>query len=260
MGIKIILFDLDDTLIIEEESADKALIATSSILKDKHNIDPVEFTITLRKEARKLWHSLPTHDYAKQISVSSWEALWARFTGDHPKQKELFSIRKEYQFVAWNNTLKLFNINNDSLAEVLSKIFQKERRLIHELYPDTIEVLDKLKQNYKLGLITNGTPDLQWEKIKGGNLQNYFEKIVIAGDINISKPDTRIFQITIDYFNESLDSFVFIGDKIKTDIKGANEAGIKSVWLNRNNSVNEMGIEPDYEIKNLKEIFKVLSA
>jgi|SRR3989304_9337281 len=110
MAIKAVFFDLDDTLIYEKSSADEALIATARFINNEYNIDPDIFVEKLKKNARKLWHSLPTYPYCLKIGISSWEELWAIFIGKHEMLKQLALYAKTYQFEAWNMTLKDFSI------------------------------------------------------------------------------------------------------------------------------------------------------
>ncbi len=252
---EVILFDLDDTLMVEKGSAEAAFIEVSKYVQKKYDIDPEKFHESVRKNARKLWYELPAHPYCKKIGISSWEGLWANFTGDHEMLQLLASYKKFYQFTSWYNSLKEFNINDKVFARKLSEIFRRERRKRHLLYPETGEVLDSLVSEFKLGLITNGAPDLQWEKIKGGNLNKYFNHIIISGEVNFGKPDKKIFNIALNKFKVTKESVIKIGDSIDRDIEGAKAAGIKAVWLNRNNNPREeLTTQPDFIIKNLREL------
>jgi putative hydrolase of the HAD superfamily len=154
-----ILFDLDDTLIIEWESAEESFIET--IVQLDQNIDKDGFLRTIRKQARDNWYKLPTIDYCLKIGISSWEGLWADFTGESEELKDLRNLSAKYRFETWHQTLINFNINDPEIAEKLSLDFKRIRHTKHRLFYETIDTLDKLKKTYKLGLITNGAPDLQ---------------------------------------------------------------------------------------------------
>jgi len=252
---EVILFDLDDTLMVEKASAEAAFIEVCKYARNKYDINPEKFHESVRKNARKLWYELPAHPYCKKIGISSWEGLWANFAGNHEMLKLLASYKSFYQFTSWYNSLKEFKINDKGFAGILSEMFRRERRKRHLLYPETIEVLDNLVSEFQLGLITNGTPDLQWEKINGGNLKKYFKHIIISGEVNFGKPDKQIFNIALNKFKVNKESVIMIGDSIDRDIEGAKASGIKAIWLNRNNSTQkELTTQPDYIIKNLREL------
>ena len=80
MPLKVIFFDLDDTLIYEKSQADEAFMTTIKELGDAYNLNLQNFITSLKKNARELWHKLPAYDYARRIGISSWEALWASFS------------------------------------------------------------------------------------------------------------------------------------------------------------------------------------
>jgi len=260
MTPEVLLFDLDDTLIIEKASAEAAFIEVSKYTHKKYGVNPDLFQESIRKNARKLWYGLPAHPYCKKIGISSWEGLWANFTGDHEMLQLLASYKDYYQFTSWYNTLLEFNIEDKDFAAKISGLFRQERRKRHILFPETSEVLEYLSSGYQLGLITNGAPDIQWEKISGGRLSKYFKHIIISGEVNFGKPDEHIFKIALNRFGAAKESAVMIGDSIDTDIAGAGVSGIKSVWLNRNNNIHhELITTPDYIIKNLKELVSLFA-
>lgn len=255
----VLLFDLDDTILVEEDSAMNALIAASERLSE-YNIDPYRFACTVKEKAREIWYSLPTHKYCKDTGISSWEGLWAKFEGASPEEKKLNELRDSYQSSSWNNALTDYGINDISLARELSDLFNQERRSRHIHYPETIEVLNKLKSRYQMALITNGLSDLQREKIKGGSLEQYFDLILISGEVNCRKPDKKIFQKAFSHFKKQKEEFIMIGNSLKSDIGGAANAGIRSVWVNRTKEANNNGVKPDYEISSLLQIFDILES
>jgi putative hydrolase of the HAD superfamily len=253
--IDTILFDLDDTLIVEYQSADDSFIETLNLIETQINMN--EFIKTIRRQARELWYKLPTIDYCLKVGISSWEALWADFTGENEYLKQLNHLAANYRFETWNKTLLKFNINNPDMAFKLSNEFKRIRNSKHHLYPDTLEVLKILKPCYKLGLITNGAPDLQWKKINGSNLKHYFDCIVISGEYGYGKPDPRLFYAAINGLKAGKSNTIMIGDSLDSDIKGAKDFGLKAIWINRNNDSGE--IKPDYQIDNLLKIKDILN-
>ena len=117
----------------------------------------------------------------------------------------------------------------------------------------------KLRKNYKLALVTNGASDLQREKIQGSGLGKYFDEIVIAGDIGIRKPEPQIFNIVLSRIGVKNDEAIMVGNSLDSDIIGAQEAGIQTVWLNRDKEKNQSDIKPDYEISSFSELEFILN-
>ncbi len=252
-SIKTILFDLDDTLIVEQNSAKNTFIETISNLDNA--IDKEKFVKTIREEARLLWYKLPTIDYCLKVGISSWEALWADFDGDDENLKLLKTFSSDYRLNAWKNALSKFGISDTNLAENASEKFKQLRNTKHILFSDTVPCLCSLKNKYKLGLITNGAPDIQWKKINGGNLKHYFDSIVISGEYGIGKPDARLFHQAFRELTSNKINTILVGDSIGTDIQGAKQIGLKCIWINRENRINNSkNLQPDFEINSLKEI------
>ncbi len=255
MTPEVVLFDLDDTLIVEKASAEAAFREVSEHARDKYGVDPLMFQSSVRRNARKVWYSLPAHPYCKKIGISSWEGLWAEFKGEHKMLRLLASYKDYYRFTSWYNTLLEFNINDKDFAVRLSEMFCSERRKRHVLYPETASVLDNLYAEYPLGLVTNGAPDLQRTKISGAGLDRYFRHIIISGEVNAGKPDRRIFEIALDRFGAGRENAVMVGDTIDKDIAGAAASGIRTVWLQRDSGTcEEHTINPDYIISDLNEL------
>jgi putative hydrolase of the HAD superfamily len=251
--IKAILFDLDETLLVEWDSARHSFIET--IKRIDSGIDENEFVKAIREEARKLWYVLPTIKYCRRIGISSWEALWADFSGSDSNLKMLSRLAAEYRMKSWKNALVRFGIRNGIVARELSDTYMEIRNARHIVFPDAIECLNNLKPLYKLGLITNGAMDLQWKKINGSHLKPYFHAIVISSEYGFAKPDVRLFRKELSLLQCTAKNSIMVGDSLDTDIKGAKEAGILAVWINRDGKVyNDPVLKPDYEIASLSEL------
>jgi putative hydrolase of the HAD superfamily len=260
MTIKAIIFDFDDTLAVERASAEVAMLATCKKVREKYDVEPQELYDNIWEKARELWHnSSPVRQYCVDVAISSWEGLWGRFEGDNENLRILRSWTPTYRKQAWYNTLIESGIDDPDFAEYLSEEFQKQRRNIHNVFSDAEPTLIQLKKKYKLVLVTNGAPDLQREKIQGSGLGKYFDEIVIAGDIGIRKPEPQIFNIVLSRIGVKNDEAIMIGNSLDSDIIGAQEAGIKTVWLNRDNEENQSEIKPDYEIRSLSELEFILN-
>jgi putative hydrolase of the HAD superfamily len=255
MSIETLLFDLDDTLIIEYSSIDDSFAET--IRQIENNIDRNAFIKSIRDQAQELWAQLPAYDYCRKIGISSWDALWVDFTEDIEPVRQLNDLSGWFRFETWHRTLNQFNIHDRNIAIRLSNEFKKIRSSRHHLYPETLEILNRLKGSYKLGLITNGAPDVQWKKIDGGHLKHYFDCIIISGYYGLRKPDERLFHAAMTALKGNTAHSIMIGNSLNSDIKGANKSGIKTIWINRN-KIKMTDIKPDYEIDNLLNIEQIL--
>ena len=98
-------------------------------------------------------------------------------------------------------------------------------------FPDTVPVLDYLKEKYRLGLVTNGTVKGQNGKVDAAGLREYFSVIIISNEHEMRKPDRRLFEMALKELGVRAEETVYVGDTYSNDIYGAWKAGIKPIWL-----------------------------
>lgn len=257
--IKAIIFDMDDTLVVEVASADKALKDTCQLAKEKYALDIDALHQTILATAKELWFNYsPARPYCVSIGISSWEGLWGSLEGEDPNLKILKKWAPTYRKQAWSNALKEYGIQDEPFAEFLAITFPTQRRLYHIVYPDVEPTLENLKPNFKLAMLTNGAPGIQREKLDGSKLEPFFKEIIISGETGIAKPKPEAFQITLNRLDATPEQTIMIGNSLESDIAGAQQAGIKAIWLNRDKKENGNPVKPDYEIKNLSKLQAVL--
>lgn len=259
MRYKAVFFDLDDTLLWDDRSVEEALEATCRLAQDAYGMDSNQLQEQLRQSARELYASFPTYSFTKQIGINPIEALWANFTGGTlPEFRQLEALAPDYRLNAWSNAMKACGVVDERLEAILAESFPKERRQRPYLYPETLEVLTKLKKEHKLLLLTNGAPDLQQEKLDGVPIAAFFDHIVISGDYGRGKPDPGIFQYAMNKIGVTAEEGLMVGDKLTTDILGANRVGMASVWINRKGMTRDDSIIPTVEIDNLRQILQLV--
>ena len=242
---------------MEAASNDAALLATCERARRRFGIDPQSLTNAVRQRAQELWHASATIDYCRVIGISSWEGLWARFTGDDPGLRALREWAPAYRHEAWSRALADHGVLDPAFAEELAAAFPPERRARHVPFDDAQAALEELRGAYRLGLLTNGPPDIQHEKLEGAGLKEYFDAVVVSGEVGIGKPDPRIFHLALERLGASSAEAAMVGDSLARDIVGARRAGVKAVWVNRSGAGRgdppTEGV-PDVEIAGLSEL------
>ena len=149
--------------------------------------------------------------------------------------------------------LNMSSCPDKELAVHLNAIYRKHRFEDIELYPDVLPTFDVLTPHFKLGLLSNGNT---YPERCG--LEGYFAFVVFSQDVQIEKPDRRIFEITAERADCELAQILHVGDSLENDVAGAKNAGAHSVWLNREGIPNDTETRPDYEVASLTEIPKIL--
>lgn len=212
-----------------------------------------------------LWDNKPVLDNAEK-SLYDWlknnaPKLTEHFSVDDFKQHRMTMAKKNPELShdmtrqRYISLLMLAQEHNYSEGLVTNaiEVFLQARNEV-ELYEDVIPVLVDLKNNYDLVALSNGNSDIR--KI---GIHEYFECSLSPSDTGTSKPDPAIFEHVMKKMNLTPEMLIHVGDEPATDIIGAQRAGIRNIWLNRNNQHWPEAIAPpDVEINSLYELIPAL--
>jgi putative hydrolase of the HAD superfamily len=251
-----LLFDLDETLVLDERVAVESFAATARVAAERRPLDGGRLARDARERARELWHAAPNHAYCARIGMSSWEGLWCRFEGDSTELRALAEWARGYRRDAWRLALSDQGIEESSLAEELGERFGRERRERHELFDDVGPTLDALGDEWSLAILTNGASCLQREKLAGAGLIDRFAVVVASGDLGVGKPAEAIFAWTLRLLGVDRSQAVMVGDSYANDVEGARAAGLRAVWLDR----GRVGGGEGQRIESLAQLPAVLAA
>jgi putative hydrolase of the HAD superfamily len=224
-----LLFDLDDTLVVEAAAATQAFAATAAEAAGHAPVDAAALAIGARTHARALWNATPVHDHCLRVGISSSEGLWCRFEGEPWLREWAPAYRRE----TWRRALADQGVEDTELATELGERFPVERRARHAVFTDVGAALVRLRGVWRLGLLTNGASCLQREKLAASGLAGHFDAVVVSGDLGSGKPDPAIFRHTLALLGHTIGPAVMVGDSLDRDIHGALEAGLDAVWLAR---------------------------
>lgn len=255
-----LLFDLDETLMVEEPAAVASFKATADVAATRHGLDPEKLATEARARARELWYAAPTHDYCMRIGISSWEGLWCRFEGEEPDVHALRQWSPTYRRDAWSLALADQDVDDEPLATELAERFAVERRTRHEVFADVESTLGELRESYSLAVVTNGAACLQREKLAASGLSEYFDTVVVSADVGEAKPDPSVFQHALSALGVAGEQAVMVGDSITKDVQGAIAAGLGGIWLNRNGRLNPASPSSLVEIAALSELPSALDS
>ena len=127
------------------------------------------------------------------------------------------------------------------------------------LFEDSFDLIENIKDKYKLIIVTNGLTVVQEKRIKQSSIAKYFNNIVISENIGISKPNPGIFEYALkDMDNIDKSQILMIGDSLSSDIQGGINFEIDTCWYNPNKFENKTNLNPTYEVSSLKELKSLL--
>ena len=204
-NIEHVFFDLDHTLWDFDRNSELAF--REIFEKQKIALDIEDFLGVYKPINFKYW------ELYRNNSVSK-EAL--RFG----RLKESFDSLK---FETQDATI---NLIADDYIEYLPKN--------NHLLDGSMELLNNLKNKYRLHIITNGFEEVQQRKMKGSGIHEFFETITTSEEAGVKKPHPQIFQIAVKKSGAQLSNSVMIGDNLEADIIGAHKFGLRVIHLNSN--------------------------
>ena len=152
-----------------------------------------------------------------------------------------------------DKSMKAFKIDSSMRGELL------DLYKILSTFPEVKEVLNNLKEkNYKLAILSNGTPSLLNELVKSNNLDSIFDDIFSIEEVGIYKPSSKVYDIPIKKFKIQKDEVVFLSANT-WDVSGGGNYGYNSVWVNRNNNIfDSLDYIPQNQVKNLGELLDLI--
>ena len=185
--------------------------------------------------------------FANYWRTTQLEYTWLRSL--MRRHKDFWQITED----SLDKSMNFYNIDNSMRPELLN--------LYKVLSPFTEvrDTLNKLKQsNYKLAILSNGTPDLLNELVVSNQLKDIFDDIFSVEEVGIFKPDSKVYDLPINKYNIEKNEVLFLSANT-WDVSGAGNYGYNTVWVNRNNNIfDKLDFEPNKQISNLSELLDLI--
>ncbi|WP_339889333.1 YjjG family noncanonical pyrimidine nucleotidase [uncultured Flavobacterium sp.] len=144
---------------------------------------------------------------------------------------------------------------SDEIIHQLSDDYIKYLPEYNHLFDGAIELLDYLKPNYQLHIITNGFSEVQDKKLHNSNIGHYFETITNSELAGQKKPNPIIFDYALAIAKASKEESIMIGDSFEADILGALDFGIDAIFFNENKTEIKHDV---YQVNHLLELKNIL--
>ncbi len=146
------------------------------------------------------------------------------------KFEEVFML-KEYESltVAFTEVCKAFNLEQDQ--EKIEKLvgMWNKNKFFAKPYPDTKNTLEKLKDNYKLILVSNTDCFSVKEVLEKYELDKYFDDIIFSFEAKKLKTNPELFKELMKKHDLKPEDVVLVGDSLQSDMKPAEVAGIRGI-------------------------------
>ena len=205
---KAIIFDMDDTILSDDASAEKC------------------------------WRQV-CHDQAHRIETCSADELLAHirqirrwFWADPDRIRQFGIDLRKARFEILSMAFEKVGLDDDALKDEMADVYMELKADTVEIIPGALDTLQCLKDDgLRLGLITNGNAEGQRAKVRKAGLEPIFDSILIAGEFGASKPDPQVFNHTLECLQAAPGEAWMVGDNLYADIGGAQGVGIYGIWV-----------------------------
>lgn len=224
---RLLSFDGDGTLWDFEESMREALCIT---LEKLHATSP---------------------EHAEQMTIDTLILIRDRVADNAPPEMiDLDEVRRE----SFHQALREYGPYCKETADYMHQTYRDWKRAHIKLYPDTRSVLEQLKTDYHLAIVSNGNTSPE-----RAGLEDLIDTALYAGPEAQPKPEPALFNLLCERESCRPDEIIHIGDSPQDDIGGAVSAGIPAIWLNLTGTDYPSGCpEPIAEITNLSQLHEML--
>lgn len=183
---------------------------------------------------------------------------------------DAFQAVNKLLWVAYqNNEITAQDIQMRRFAKLSEQTGVDQIRLNQELMAEmakvskpldgVMEMLEALHPKVKMGIITNGFTELQQQRLQNTQTEKFFDIVVVSEQIGVAKPDRKVFDYAFSQMDD-LDKtkILMVGDTLASDILGGYNSGIDTCWFNHANLENDTKIQPTYEIKDIRELVRIV--
>jgi HAD superfamily hydrolase (TIGR01549 family) len=122
------------------------------------------------------------------------------------------------------------------------------------LIDQTREALRLLAARYALAVISNGYSGFVHTTLKLRSLDHYFRTVIVSQDVNIEKPDRRIFELAATRLRIPLQEAMMVGDSFPCDVVAARECGMANCWINPANAPPPINGQCDLHVPRLIDL------
>ena len=182
-----------------------------------------------------------------EINIRHWQMLER---GEVDKER-----LKELRFVDFFKALNITDVNISAFNDDYENGIGDTTAFIE----NSPEIISSLKGRVKQYAVTNGARDVQRKRLANAGFYEIFDGVFISDDVGYEKPSKEYFDFVLNHIEPfEKDEIIIVGDSLTSDMIGGVNAGIKTCRYNPDGAPNTLGINIDYEIKSLGEIFDII--
>lgn len=228
--LKTLLMDMDDTL-CDTQAANRSARASF---------------------AEQLHHHFPAIDHERAATVYL-KGIYRELSAAHAKVLLPVTHERNFRIQLIRMILQDEGVSEvpEEIANQLQDNFDRVRFASYGFFPGIRELLLEMRSHFTLVVITNGATFSQLPKIEASGLRNYVDFILVGGEEPEEKPAVSIFRKALSLAGCEASEAIHFGDSLEADIQGANNSGIRSVWISHGKDLDtRFGVTPVHTIEN----------
>lgn len=180
------------------------------------------------------------------------ERWWRRFEQGLCTKPELFRSR----FIDFFAETGLTWIEPDQLHTIYFSALGETGTV----FDGALELLAALSKCFELYIVTNGNADSQRTRLQSSGLMSYVRDYFISETAGAAKPDKRYFDYVLAHIPGAAPAnCIVIGDSLTSDMLGAVNAGMDSIWYNPKHAENVSRLPITFEAESYADILRILS-
>lgn len=248
MPVRGIIFDMGGTLLHYN--------APNTTWEDTERLG----TRAMYAHLRAAGYTLPPEDAALEAAWQHATKLWVSISENYDPaalklSKQLHALAQEWE------TGELPAALVDAITQAYMTAIQSH------VYPldNAVETLRTLReQGYRVGLISNTVwpGSAHRYDLERFDLLSYLDCLIFSGDVDAWKPYAEVFQLGLDALDLTADETIYVGDSLYFDVWGAQQAGLRSVWIEQARRWMPDGMDdvtPDATIQRLPNLLDVVN-
>lgn len=223
-----VLLDVDNTLLDFDAAERQAL---SDMLAEYELPHDAQVCDLYHKVNRELWDSLAKGKISKA---------------------KLFQTR-------FSRFLQAMDLQDNGKSREMNDRYEELLATHADLLPGALNALEELGEVATLATVSNGAAAVQQARIRDSGVERYMDGVYISEKVGAAKPSAKLFEHVLkDLGITNRSRVLMVGDDLLADIKGGQNAGLDTCWVNFKNEENTTGIQPKYEIHSYEELYKLV--
>ncbi len=178
--------------------------------------------------------------------------LWAQLAKGELNKSKLFAVR-------FQRFLQAMGLPDTGNSREINDYYEDCLSHHADLIPGALQALEELGEVATLAAVSNGAAKVQQARIAASGIGAYMDGVYISEKVGAAKPQPRLYEVALRDLGVTDKSRVLVvGDDLLADIKGGQNAGLATCWVNFAGEANPTPLQPTYTVRSYEELYRVV--